>query len=273
MRLFIAAFLMIVSVGVAHAQSTLTQNLTAQKLPKFSGNTGIGYNSNFARQRTSDSEQSISGDFTLNYRVSGSNLIRGYFGGTKEMTQGQEWLPSDGFVAWVNNAFWGRHGRVTIGQQVRVHAPFSKESRLRDTKYTGVSLIPVFLVSVTPAVLFIYQPNASKSFHTYKVNKLGNRNAEYGLSHTAAVAWSITDQVYFQPTAIYRNSWSYGGTSRDPSYAVAGELGYSFNSGVTIAAGWTNEEAMRRFENGADTDLQAFDNNTSTFYTSLYWVF
>ncbi len=273
MRLFIATFLMIVSASVAHAQSTLTQNLTAQKLPKVSGNMGVGYNSNFARQNTSDSEQSISGDMTLNYRVSGANLIRGYFGGQKEITQGQEWSPTDGFAAWVNNAFWGRHGRVTIGQQVRLHAPFSKESRLRDTKYTGVSLIPVFLVSVTPAVLFIYQPNASKSFHTYKVNKEGNLNAEYGLSHTAAVAWSITDHVYFQPTFIYRNSWSYGGTSRNPSYAAAGELGYSFTSGLTLATGWTNEQSMRRFENGADTTVKPFDNNTSTFYTSLYWVF
>jgi hypothetical protein len=273
MRLFIALFLMVVSVGVARAQSTITQQLATENVPRFSGNAGVSYNSNFARQDSPDSEQSMSSDGLFNYRIKDANLARLYLGVEKEITQGQEWKPIDGYVAWANNAFWGKTKRVTFGQQVRLHIPLSKEARLRDTKYTGVSLVPVVQASLTPSVLFIYQPNLSRNFHTYKVNKLGNKNAEYGLSHSAILFWSITDNLYFQPTFIYRNSWSYGGTRRDPSYVAAGEIGYAIGSGLTLSVGWTNDVAMRRFENGGDTDLQAFDNNTSTFSTSLYWIF
>ena len=200
-------------------------------------------------------------------------MLHLYMGGQKELIQGQEWLPSDGYAGWVNNAFWSRSSKLTVGQQVRVHIPMSKDSRDAAQKYTGVSVVPVFMVTMTPAVLFIYQPNFSKNFNKYQENESGNKLTEYSISQTAMLSWSINDNIYFQPTFVYRNSWSYGGQQRDPSYAFAAEAGYSISQAFTVAAGWTNEEQIRRLDVGPDTEFKAFDNNTSTFYTALYWVF
>jgi len=264
---------MVVSAGIAHAQSTLQQNLTTTKLPKLSGNTSLGYNSNFARQTSADSEQSISADLTLNYRLKDANILRGYFGAFKELTQGQEYKPQDGSVSWVNNGFWGRTGKFTFGQQVRLNLPYSRESRDRDTKLAGVSLVPVMMVNVSPSVLFIYQPQVIRNFHTYEENRLGAKNVEWSTNHLFVGVISITDNLYLQPVLVYGQSWAYGGTRRDPTFQSAGEVGYTVGGGFTVAAGWTNAGSIQRVEQGPGQDFEVFDNNTSTFYTSLYWVF
>lgn len=273
MRFLIALFTMLAAVGVAHAQSTLTQNLSAQKLPTFSGNLGLGYNSNLYRPSDYDSQASVSGDLTLNYRVKNGNLIRSYVGGFKETTQGQEWRPNDGWVGWVNNAFWYRSNKVVLGQQVRFSMPLSRESRDRDTKLTGVSLVPVAIVTLSPAVTFIYQPQLIKNFHTYQQNRAGSNNTEYAFNHTFVGSISLSDRFYFQPVLVYGDSWTYGGTRKDPIYQVAGEVGYGINNQFTVAAGWSNGGAFRRFEQGSDQTLEVFNNNTSSVYTALYWVF
>ena len=273
MRLFIAALLMIFSAGFAHAQSTLQQNLSSNKVPKLSGNTSLGYNSNFARQTSADSEQSISADLTLNYRIKDAHLLRGYLGGFKELTQGQEYKPQDGFLAWVNNRFWGNTGKFTFGQQVRLNLPLSRESRDRDTKLAGVSLVPVMMVNVSPSVLFIYQPQLTRNFSTYEENRLGNKNVEWSTQQVFVGVVSITDNLYLQPVLVYAQAWSYGGTRRDPSYQAAGEIGYSVGKGLTVATGWTNAGSIQRLQQGPDQSIEIFNNNTSTFYTSLYWVF
>ena len=273
MRLMFATVLMLISVGVAHAQSTLQQNLTAKKPPSYSGNLSLGYNTNLYNPNTYASESSVSGDLTFNYRVKDANLVRAYLGGYKETTQGQEWKPNDGFVGWVNNSFWTRGKKLTIGQQIRANLPYSKESRDRDTKLLGISVAPLVMATLTPSVMVIYLPQVIKNFHSYKQNRVGSANIEYTTSHTLVGIWSITDNIYLQPVAGYSQSWTYDGTRRNPGFSASGEIGYSFASGITWGAGWTNAGSFRRFENGTDQTFELFDNETSTVYTALYWVF
>jgi len=273
MRLVLALFTMVLAYGVAHAQSTLQQNLTAQKLPTYSGNLSLGYNSNLVEQESSQYRSSLSGDLTLNYRLQGAHLLRGYFGGYKELTQNEEWKPNHGFLAWVNNAFWHRSSKLIVGQQVRLNLPYSKESRVRDTKLAGVSVAPLFMVNLAPSVMFIYLPQGIRNFHTYEQTRLGTSNPEYTFSNLGVLVWSVTDAVYLQGVASHSQSWAYSGRRRDPAYSASGEAGYSFKGGLTLAAGWSNGGVMRRFEQGTDQSFEVFNNKTSTVYSALYWVF
>ncbi|MBY0517961.1 MAG: hypothetical protein K2P81_13710 [Bacteriovoracaceae bacterium] len=273
MRLILSALFALIFSAVAGAQSTLTQNLSANKLPTYSGNLALGYNSNFYNSDTYSAYRTGSADLTLNYRVKDANIIRTYIGGYKEVDQGQENKLNDGFIGWVNNSFWHRAGKLTIGQQVRISLPYSKDSRVRDTKLTGVTVVPVFMVNVAPAFLFIYQPQVTKNFHTYTVNRAGTNNTEYAMNHTFVGSWSINDNWYFQPVFVYGNSWTYKGGQKDPTYQVSGELGRSIGHSMTLAAGWANSGAIRRFQNGSDQNIQAFDNKTASYYAALYWIF
>lgn len=271
----LAAFILVFlfAWAQAHAQSTLTQNLSSAKPPKFSGNLGVSYNSNLYEQGSSKNVQSGSADLTVNYRVKDANLIRAYFGGYKEITQGQEWRANDGFVGWVNNGFWGRWEKVTLGQQLRLNVPYSKESRKRDSKHAGVSVVPVASVALTPTLTFIYQPQLIKNFHTYTVNQVNDNNTSWAINQTAVLSWSFADAWYLQGVYVHGMGWNYEGAKKDDVYQVGGELGYSLTNAFTLAGGWTNAGAIRAFENGNDQTVRVFDNNTSTVYAAVYWIF
>jgi hypothetical protein len=273
MRLLLSLFFMLASIGLARAQSSLQNNLTAQKPPTFSGNLASTYNSNLMPRDSYDYESSLSADLIMNYRVQGANLVRAYLGGQKEFTQGEEWKPNDGFISWVNNAFWMRSKKLTIGQQMRLSLPLSRESKERDSKITGVSLVPIFMVTLTPSFMVIYLPQLSRDFHTYEQNRLQKNNIEYSVNNLLVGIWSLTDRLYWQGVTGHRQAWSYGGTQRDPFYSFSSELGFSLPNNFTIAAGWSNSGNIRRVEQGVDQSFEIFNNNTSTVYSAVYWIF
>lgn len=273
MRLLIVLFIMVSSAAVVHAQSSLQDSLSTQKQPSFSGNLAATLNSNLYNPETNSYEASTSADAILNYRVKGANLIRGYFGGTQSFTQGREFTPHDGFVSWVNNSFWSRSSKLTIGQQVRFAAPMSRESRERDSKVTGVSLVPIFIATLTPRFMMIYLPQVNRNFHSFKQNRLQNNNIEYSVGNLLVGIYSLTDNLYWQGVGSYGQAWSYGGTQRDPSFGFSNEIGYSLPKRFTLAFGWSNSGNIRRVEQGQDQSIELFDNRTSTVYSALYWMF
>jgi hypothetical protein len=261
----------------ASAQSTLQQNLSSNKLPTLSGNASLGYNSNLYEKSAYSYSSSTSADLTLNYRVTGAHLMRAVVSGFQEHTQGQETKLNDGFIGWVNNGFWHRGDVITFGQQVRLNLPYSKDSRDRDTKVVGVSVVPIIMANMAPLglknLLLIYLPQAIKNFHTYTVNRAGVSNSSYAFNHTLVGFYSPTDKIYFQPVFVYGQAWTYNNRKKDDVYQFAFETGFIIGKGLTAAAGWSNAGAIRNFENGNDQTVQLFNNETSTLYGALYYVF
>jgi hypothetical protein len=259
------------------AQSTLQQNLSASKLPDFSGNASLGYNSDLYTRQSYTHAASLSGDLTINYRVKNANLLRATLSGYQETTQGQETKMNDSFVGWVNNGFWRSGEVLTIGQQIRLNMPYSKDSRVRDTKLVGVSVVPVFMANMAPLgiknVMFIYQPQMIKNFHTYTINRAGTSNTEYAVNHLLVGVYSPTEKLYVQPVFVYGQGWNYSGRKKDDTYQFAFESGYSISAAATIAAGWSNTGSIRNLENGNDQTIQLFDKKTSTVYGALYYRF
>lgn len=275
MRLLAFILLFVLGCAKAWSQSTLTQNLSTAKPPQFSGNLGLGYNTNlYEPQSKSNSHQSSgSADLTVNYRLKDAHMLRAYFGGYKQFTQGQEWRPNDGFIGWVNNRFWLRNERFSLGQQVRLNIPYSKESRKRDSKVAGVSVVPVASVILTPSLTFIYQPQLIHNFHTYTVNEVDQNNTQWAFNQTMVLSWGMSERWYTQLVYVHGMGWSYGGHKKDDAFQVGGELGYSINQPLTVAVGWSNSGAIRAYENGNDQTVRVFDKNTSTVYAALYWIF
>jgi len=275
MRLAALILLVLLAWTRAWAQSTLTQNLSTQKPPVFSGNLGLSYNSNLYQPESRSNAHNSSGsaDLTVNYRVKDANIIRAYFGGFKEFTDGQEWRPNDGFVGWVNNSFWTRKERYSLGQQVRLNIPYSKESRKRDTKVAGISVVPVVSVILAPTLTFIYQPQLIHNLHTYTVNQENTNNTQWAVNQTFVLSWSMSEKFYLQGVYVHGMGWNYHGAKKDDVYQVGGELGYSISNAFIIAGGWNNSGGIRAYENGNDQTVRIFDNNTSTVYAALYWIF
>jgi hypothetical protein len=261
----------------AFSQATLLSTNVNQKAPRFNGFTGLSYSSNLYESNSVSSETYLSGEFMLNYRVQGANLIRATLSGQQQQFAGHESQLNDGALGWVNNSFWRSGEVLTIGQQVRAILPTSKNSRVRDEKIIGVSLAPVFQFNLTPkgltGVMVIYQPQLIRNFHEYQQNRAYQNNVQTGLNQILAVAWSVTDRFYVQPSFVYGSSWSYGNVKRDDTYQFASELGYSFKGGITVNAGITNAGAIRNFENGNDQTIELFNNKTASVYSGLLYSF
>ena len=92
---------------------------------KVFGSLSVGYNSNLYERNSYKSEKNTSADLLINFRASGSNIIRAYAGGTQAQTQGREARLVDGYTAWVNDGFWTRGKITTVGQQIRLAVPMS----------------------------------------------------------------------------------------------------------------------------------------------------
>ena len=244
---------------------------------KFFGALSVGYNSNLYERNSSSSVASTSADAVLNYRLNKTNVVRGYVGGSQEQTQGRETRLNDGFVAWVNDGFWKRGPVATIGQQVRLIVPMSDESVKRDERITGVTVAPTFILNLTPVgltgVMLVYQPAATKNFHKYETNRAFRTNNEFTLSHLFRGIWSFTDRAFLLSDFVYRNAWSYGGISKDPASSYSVSLGYNISDEFSISGGVSTDATIRNFENGADQNIQLFNQNTSSIFLGLTYVF
>lgn len=267
----------LISAQAAWAQLTTLQTQAPSQRSNWSGFSSMGYSSNMYSQGTSSAQAFGSASILANYRFSGENLARASFSGFQEQNKGREAKLNDGFIGWVNNGFWKKGKVLTVGQQVRAVVPSSKESRVRDEKLLGVSVIPSLMFNMTPVGLtgatLIYQPGLTKNFHSTQQNKTFQNNTSFTASQTFALAWSLTDKIYIQPVFAYVMGWSYGGVKRPDSYQVSFESGYNINSNLITSLGVTNAGAIRNFENGNDQTIQLFNNRTASLYMDLTYVF
>jgi hypothetical protein len=262
---------------IGHAQSTLQQSLGTGQMPKVSGSFNLGYSSNLYERSDYAFNSTTDASVILNYNAGSGNLVRGVFSGFQENDHGRETKLNDGFVGWVNNGFWKKGEILTIGQQIRLNMPTSKDSRVRDTKVLGVSLVPVFIANMTPVgitgLTLIYQPQLIKNFHTYKVNRAETSNTSYAAVNTFIASYSFMDKFYIQPVLAYSMGWTYNNRKKDDSYSASAELGYSVLNNLTIAGGWSNTAAIRNLENGNDQTINVFNKKTSLVYGALYYMF
>lgn len=276
MSKFSVSLILLLLSASAGAQSILQTQLQTSKT-RWSGFASTGYNSNLQQRNSYDYEAQASADLLVNYQLSGANLLRGTLSGYQEQTQGREAKLNDSNLAWLNNGFWRKGEILTIGQQVRAVLPTSKESYRRDEKILGVTLIPSFIVNLTPTgltgVTLSLQSQLTKNFHKYEQNRVFQGNTSFAAAQVVAVNWSITDALYLQPSFVYGQAWTYSGTKKPDNYQFATELGYSVTSEVVVALGVTNAGAIRRFEQGNDQTIELFNNRTASVYTELTYVF
>ncbi len=243
----------------------------------FSGALIAGYSSNLIERESFENKAQMTAEALLNFRISGPNILRAYMVGTQEQTQGRESKLGDGYVGWVNDRFWHTSKILNVGQHVRLIAPLSRESRLRDERITGVTVAPIAVLNLTPVgltgVSLFYQPAGTKNFHRYEQNRAFRSNNEYSLSQLFRALYSFTENAYLMSDFVYRNFWSYEGTRKNDLSSFSVELGYSLSSAFIIAAGMTTDSTISNFQNASDDAVEFFNQRTSTVYTEVTYAF
>jgi hypothetical protein len=252
-------FILLFASTLANAQNIM-QTQVNEAESSWSGFATSGYGSNLQERDSYDSESQTSASLMVNYRVHGTNLVRFGASGFKEMNHAEETKLNDSQLSWVNNGLWKQGKVFTIGQQIRSILPTSKESKDRDEKLLGVSVVPTFVVNLTPVgvtgVVLTYVPQLTKNFHKYETNRKFTGNTEYAVSHIGVIYWAINDVWYIQPQFLYSSSWSYQGTKKDDSFDFTFTLGRRVGKSLYLSAGVSNAGAIRDFEQGNDQTVE-----------------
>ena len=267
--------------NVPAASNTISTNVVPGLMndnpSKVFGSVNLGYNSNLYERDAFQSKTSTTADLLVNYRLSGSNVLRAFGSATQEHSQGRESKIADGYTAWVNDGFWSRGKVATIGQQVRLAVPMSRESVKRDEKLTGVTVAPMAVINLTPVgiigAMLIFQPAVTKNFHKYEMNRAFKTNNEYTFSQLIRAVWGFTERAYLLSDFIYRKAWSYGGTQKNDTTSYSFSVGYNFTNALSASTGITTDSTIRNFQNGSDQNIELFNQNTSSVFLGLTYVF
>lgn len=123
----------------------------------------------------------------------------------------------------------------------------------------GISNGLIFTSSLIDAE---YKLGLSKNIHEYNFNAEGKANIEYRISNSLEVKFPITQKFYLSSLGIYRIGYTYQKFQRY-SYEWHSDLNFDATEKLSFNLGISNDGSALK-ANGVDSNISAFDENTSS---------
>lgn len=105
-----------------------------------------------------------------------------------------------------------------------------------------------------------------RSFHSYEEDINGSVLNQYSSNQNAGISYSFNDWS-FSADFVNRTRWTYKNSVKS-SFEISEEIGYSINPNFSTAIGHTNAGATLK-ANGADSNIDLYNENTSIVYATL----
>jgi hypothetical protein len=279
-RFFVIFLLTLISIKAFSQVNTIsgtTSSSSSKEQSKFSGFLTATASSNFYDRTSTDSQASTSVEGILNYKVSNKDILRAYAGVEKDLSQSYENELVDSHIGYLRPVVKKFNKVVSNGLQARLAIPLSKNSRERDSKITGVTVIPFFVANLSPVgatgLTMTYLPMMTKNFHAYKQNRTGTNNTEYAINHVLSNMYNFHDRWSVIANFILAQGWTYNGTYKDPSFSADQSLSFGLTQSAWLSLGHSNGSTLSRFDGGRDSRPELFNKNTSTYFLSLTAIF
>ena len=116
-----------------------------------------------------------------------------------------------------------------------------------------------------------YKLALARNFHEYTVNAEGSPNIEYNLSNSLELIVPITDKFSVSVVGNYKNGKTYKNFDRS-SFALDADLNYDFTPTLSLNIGTSNEGSAFK-ANGVDSNIQAYNENTSVNRLGLSYTY
>lgn len=218
--------------------------------------------------------KSYNSEFEITPRfVLGSDILSLRFQFEKELSQGRNSSLGNTTLGWSRANLWSNND-LSLSTSVSVVLPTSKKSSILDGLYNTLEFSMVFKYLVLDNFSLTYIPRISKNFHRYTTSFLNEKNnVNYRVLQILSGDYQLTDKLNAGVTLIYVDSWSYYGTQRDDSYLTISQASYNLNSQISVALGVMTGGAVYNTQRGPDQRVELFDQNTSSYFTSLEYVF
>lgn len=105
-----------------------------------------------------------------------------------------------------------------------------------------------------------------RSFHSFEEDINGNVLNQYSSNQNAGISYAFNDWS-FSTDFVNRTRWTYKNSVKS-SFEISEEIGYSINPNFLAAIGHTNAGATLK-ANGADSNVDLYNENTSIVYATL----
>lgn len=221
-----------------------------------------------------DESKSVGSEFELtsSYSLNSKNSFGLRTSVEKGLTQGREQSLGNTVLSWRYNNLYNFQ-KLSLSSSVNLILPTNKDSRIIEGLNFAAEASIVAALAFNDKVSFAYIPRITKNFHEYKTSKFSENNVEYRLTQVFSLSYQALEKLSVGQTLIYANSWSYFGTQRDPGYVSISQLGYDFSSKLSASIGVANGGAIFGTQRGPDQRIQFFDQNRSSYFTSVQFVF
>jgi hypothetical protein len=146
--------------------------------------------------------------------------------------------------------------------------PASKISTKKDQLQTAISGSIGF--GLTPkngeGFSILTSISLGRNFHAYEEDINGNVLNQYSSNQALSLAYAVGDWS-LGVDYLHRTRWTYRGNIKT-AFALGQEIGYGINKNISVAMGHTNEGSTLR-PNGTDSNIDIFNENSSTIYGTL----
>ena len=254
-------------VSVAHGATLTEQNDTASSSYKnYSASFSSSITTNMFKPSTPDHQ--LSSDFNLSVALKPmkENSVSFALAANKDLKGEREFNWSDGSLAYSHSLY--KTEDYSISGAAIVILPMSKSSREIQGLNTGIIIAPTISSAFgTDSFSASLRPSARYNFHRYKTSLLGGSNTEYALGARLTLGYNFTDEISVNAASSYNRNTTYYGNTSD-NYAFIQSLGYQATPEFALELGHANG-GNALAPNGTDTDINFYDDNSSTVYFAL----
>jgi hypothetical protein len=269
-----AILLSLILTSPGQAQETASLNQVAGELEQVNNlgiNASATLNSNLEQLNSTD--YTANGDFALtlifkNFPLGNLNL---FLNATKDLTGERQFTMNDGSISNVHNL--GEYSNINLGLSLSAVLPISENSIKNthlNTKLTATPIASYQFKHMTSALDWLsisYRPSVGTYFHDYQVTETGSSNPQYSLAQRAILSFSLSDNFSLDLDGSYTRYYSYQGTTWD-LFNFDQSISYAFNAYGSVYIGHNNSGSALA-PNGRDSNLDLFDDRSSTVYSGL----
>lgn len=269
-KVVIATMTVLLGLG-GNAWAQTSQTISQSSVSNIGFNATATASSNLEKQDSAN--YSATSDFSLttilkNLPFGSLNL---FVSGSKGLTGEREFNLNDGAISNTQNL--GAYSNVNFGLSMSAILPLSENSQKNTYLNTKLTVTPIAsyqfknMSSALDWLSISYRPNAGTYFHDYKVTQAGGSNPQYSLGQRLIVSISLSDSLSLDLDGGYTRYYSYQGSTWD-IFNFDQSLSYAFNAYGSIYVGHNNA-GNALAPNGRNSNIDMFDNRSSTVYSGL----
>ncbi len=116
-----------------------------------------------------------------------------------------------------------------------------------------------------------YSLSVLRNFHEYTVNAENSPNVQYTLRHDLSFLIALSSRFSLAPSGYYKSGWTYENYDRN-NFGLGLDFLFKPNKEITVYVGSGNEGPAYK-ANGTESNIQAYDQNTSVLRAGLSYTY